>query len=100
MRYESSVTSISWIPSEAIPGITKMPFEVGLTHYDEPPPDQIDDLEALRVADRFRFARASSPMACVLSHGTPTVGKCISTRVNAPSRAAETKVHDQLVSVI
>ncbi|MFN2452502.1 MAG: cyclic nucleotide-binding domain-containing protein [Candidatus Dormibacteria bacterium] len=56
MRYESSVTSISWIPSEAIPGVTKMPFEVGLAHYDEPPPDQIDDLEALRVADRFRFA--------------------------------------------
>jgi hypothetical protein len=56
MRIESSVTSISWIPSEAITGMTKMPFEAGITHYDDPPPDVIEDLEALRAADRFRFA--------------------------------------------
>jgi hypothetical protein len=56
MRIESSVTSVSWIPSEAIAGLAKMPFEVGILHYDEPPPDVIEDLEALRVADRFRFA--------------------------------------------
>ncbi len=56
MRIESSVTSISWIPSEAITGMTKMPFEAGVTHYDEPPPDVIDGLDALRAADRFRFA--------------------------------------------
>jgi hypothetical protein len=56
MRIESSVTSISWIPSEAITGLAKLPFESGFTHYDDPPPDVIDDLEALRVADRFRFA--------------------------------------------
>jgi Cyclic nucleotide-binding domain len=56
MRIESSVTSVSWIPSEAIAGLAKMPFEAGVLHYDEPPPDVIDDLEALRVADRFRFA--------------------------------------------
>lgn len=56
MRIEHAVTSLSWIPSEAIPGVLKLPFERGLTHYDEPPPDRLDDLEALRVADRFRFA--------------------------------------------
>jgi len=56
MRIESSVTSVSWIPSEAVTGMAKMSFEAGITHYDEPPPDVIDDLEALRVADRFRFA--------------------------------------------
>lgn len=56
MRIESSVTSISWIPSEAITGLAKVPFEMGFTHYDDPPPDVIEDLEALRVADRFRFA--------------------------------------------
>jgi Cyclic nucleotide-binding domain len=51
------VTSISWIPSEAIAGLSaKLPFEVGVAHYDQPPPDVIDDLEALRAADRFRFA--------------------------------------------
>jgi hypothetical protein len=56
MRITSSVTSLSWIPSEAISGLTKLPFETGITHYDDPPPDSLDDLEALRQADRFRFA--------------------------------------------
>ena len=55
-RFESSVTAISWIPSEAITGPSKVPFEAGLTHYDDPPPDRIDDLEALRTSDRFREA--------------------------------------------
>jgi hypothetical protein len=56
MRIESSVTSISWIPSEAIAGMTKLPFSMGVAHYDDPPPDEIDDLGALQAADRFRFA--------------------------------------------
>lgn len=59
MRITSSVTSVSWIPSEAISGLAKMPFEAGITHYDEPPPDRLDGpdaIEDLRVADRFRFA--------------------------------------------
>jgi hypothetical protein len=56
VRHESSVTAISWIPSEAIEGLSKIPFELGVTHYDEPPPDHIDDIEALRKADRFREA--------------------------------------------
>jgi hypothetical protein len=55
-RFESSVTSISWIPSEAITGPSKIPFELGVTHYDETPPDHLEDLEALRTSDRFREA--------------------------------------------
>jgi hypothetical protein len=56
MRVESSVTAVSWIPSEAISGPSKVPFELGVTHYDEPPPDHLDDLEELRTTDRFREA--------------------------------------------
>src|SRR5436190_8494871 len=58
MRFERSVTSISWIPSEAIEGLPKLPFELGIGHYDEPPPDRLDagDLEMLRAGDRFREA--------------------------------------------
>ena len=56
MRIESKVVSISWIPMEAITGMPKLPFEAGITHYDLPPPDVIDDLEALRQADAFREA--------------------------------------------
>ena len=56
VRFESSVTAISWIPSEAITGPSKIPFEFGVTHYDEPPPDRIEDLQQLRRTDRFREA--------------------------------------------
>ena len=55
-RFESSVTSISWIPSEAITGPSKIPFELGVTHYDETPPDRLQDLDDLRKSDRFREA--------------------------------------------
>src|SRR5271165_5848471 len=56
MRYESSVTSLSWIPSEAVTGGTRVAFDAGIAHYDDPPPAEIADIEELRAADRFRFA--------------------------------------------
>lgn len=59
MRIESSVMSISWIPSEAVAAATlKLPFEMGIAHYDPPPPDVVTrgDLDELRAADRFRFS--------------------------------------------
>jgi hypothetical protein len=55
VRFESSVTSLSWIPREAVRGLTKLPFGV-VAHYDRPPPDVLEDLESLCTADRFRFA--------------------------------------------
>jgi hypothetical protein len=62
MRIEGSVTAISWIPSEAIEGLPKLPFELGVGHYDEPPPDRLEpgDLGRLRDADRFREANELS----------------------------------------
>ena len=33
-----------------------MAFDSGLSHYDEPPPGELGDIEELRAADRFRFA--------------------------------------------
>ena len=56
MRIESSVVSVSWIPSEALPGLNRLPFDAGVLHYDEPPPDRVDDVGALQAAGRFRFA--------------------------------------------
>lgn len=60
MHITSSTTSLSWIPSEAITGAMRLPFDLGVSHYDEPPPDRIDDLDALLAADRFRFANVLS----------------------------------------
>ena len=59
VRIESSITSISWIPSEALPGLARLPFEMGAAHYDQPPPDRLEGpgaIETLRAGDRFRFA--------------------------------------------
>lgn len=56
MRIESSVTAISWIPSEAVEGLPKIPFSMGVAHYDDPPPEVILDLDAMREADAFREA--------------------------------------------
>lgn len=56
MRIESSVTSISWIPSEAVEGLPKLPFTFGVAHYDDPPPDRVDQIETMHRADLFREA--------------------------------------------
>jgi hypothetical protein len=56
MRIEAAVTSVSWIPSEAVSGLTKAGFTAGMVHYDDPPPDHLEDLAALHKAERFRFA--------------------------------------------
>ena len=60
MQVDAAVTTISWIPSEAVTGPLNKPiFDSGLTHYDTPPPDDIGDLPPLgawMAEDRFRFA--------------------------------------------
>lgn len=48
MRIEACVTSISWIPFASIEGFTKIPFEMGIFRYDDPP------LRTLRNFDRNR----------------------------------------------
>ena len=58
MRVEKSVTAVTWIPSEAIEGMPKLPFELGMTSYDDPPPDRLGSgqLELLRDQNGFREA--------------------------------------------
>ena len=56
MRHGSCVTSLSWIPSEAVTGAGPVAFDTGFTHYDDPPPSELGDVGELRAADRFRFA--------------------------------------------
>src|SRR2546423_11785247 len=56
MKFESSVTAVSWIPFEAVQGFLAVPFEMGLAHYDEPLPSQLDDIDAWHGQDLFREA--------------------------------------------
>jgi hypothetical protein len=55
MRIEAQVTSVSWIPSEAVTGSFKVPFSVGMSHYDQAPPDPLTDIAELVENDRCRF---------------------------------------------
>lgn len=72
MRVESSVTSVSWIPSEAVTGHTRVPLDIGIGRYDDPPPDVIDDLAQLEAEGRFRFANALRAAIEVADDGTIT----------------------------
>ena len=60
MRIERTATSISWIPSDSIPGLVRLPFEKSLMHYDPPPPLTITDIESMRRRGEFRFANRLS----------------------------------------
>ena len=60
MRHQSSITSLSWIPSEAVEGSARVAFDKGLAHYDPPPPAKLTDIDELCEADRFRFANVLS----------------------------------------
>ena len=60
MRIESSVTSVSWIPSEVVSGLPKAAFAAGALHYDAPPPDVLGDVGELYAGEKFRFANRLS----------------------------------------
>jgi hypothetical protein len=94
VRIESSVTAVTWIPSEAIEGMPKLPFELGVAHYDEPPPDVLGDLDALRDADAFREANELRAWievegGKIVGHGHAGRGLVGSTRIRlGPARMA------------
>jgi hypothetical protein len=91
MRVDSSVTSITWIPSEAISGMPKMPFELGIAHYDDPPPDRIVDIEAMHENDLFREANELKAWievedGAVVGHGYEGEGRVGVTRIKLGRR--------------
>ena len=68
MQAESSISAISWLPSEAVTGIADVSFRVGFTHFDVPPPDHLGPdlpgtIAKLRAEDRFRFANRLAAFA-------------------------------------
>lgn len=77
---------MSWIPSEAMTGLMRLPMDVGLGHYDQPPPDRIDDIEAFVAERRCRFANRLTAWAemedgRILSSGSSGKGLVAATDV-------------------
>jgi Cyclic nucleotide-binding domain len=56
MRYERSVTAVTWLPFGLLDALPNLPLGIAVAHYDEPPPEVLGDLDELRDADRFREA--------------------------------------------
>ena len=54
MHIDSSITAVSWIPAGSVTGLARVPFSLGLTRYDDPPPARIDDLDAAQVKGSIR----------------------------------------------
>jgi hypothetical protein len=90
VRYEATATCLSWIPPTAVEGVFSLPFGLGVAHYDQPPPDELPDLEALLAADAIRFANQLHAWievedGQIISHGMTGGGRLGSTTVRLRS---------------
>ena len=91
MRITAEATCLSWIPPETVEGTTKLPFGLGIAHYDSPPPDSSPDLDALLAADAIRFANQLRAWieveeGHITTHGTAGGGRLGSTTLRLGSR--------------
>src|SRR5215471_6473562 len=91
MRYEATATCLSWIPPAAVEGMFRLPFGMGVAHYDQPPPDSAPDVEALLAADAIRFANQMRAWievdgGQITAHGMSGGGRLGSTTVRLRSR--------------
>ena len=87
-RITSSVTAVSWIPSEMVTGVARWAFDIGVTHYDEPPPDRIEGpehLDLLQANGRFRFVNELRAWADVLDGRIVDAGYSGRSRINSTS---------------
>ena len=71
----------------------KLPFEIGMSHYDEPPPDRLGNLDGLRQMDRFRFANELTGWievedGKIVGHGQAGSGPHGSTTLRVAGRSA------------
>jgi len=92
MRYEATATCLSWIPPTAVEGVFSLPFGLGVAHYDQPPPDQLPDVDTLLSADAIRFANQLHAWievedGQITAHGMSGSGRLGSTTVRLRSRS-------------
>jgi hypothetical protein len=91
LRHEALATCLSWIPPTAVEGVFSLPFGLGVAHYDQPPPDELPDVEALLAADAIRFANQLRGWievddGRIVSHGMSGGGQLGSTTIRLRSR--------------
>jgi hypothetical protein len=91
-RVEATATCLSWIPPQAVEGMFKLPFGLGVAHYDKPPPDSAPDVAGLLAADAIRFANQLQAWVEVrdgeiTDYGMSGHGRLGSTTVRLGSRA-------------
>ncbi len=90
MRTEASAACLSWIPPTAVEGVFGLPFGLGIAHYDEPPPDNTPDIDALLAAGAIRFANQlhawiETDDGRIVRHGMSGSGRLGSTTVRLGS---------------
>ena len=91
MRYQTGATCLSWIPPTAVEGVFSLPFGLGVAHYDQPPPDELPDVDALLSADAIRIANQLHAWievedGRIVAHGRTGGGRIGSTTVRLASR--------------
>ena len=94
----TTFTSVSWIPSEAMVGLMKLPMDVGLGHYDGPPPDRIDDIEAFVAADEIIAAQPlmnTPQISSSMTLSRENVFAILMSRRTPPGRIGSRKVPEQ-----
>jgi hypothetical protein len=87
---EASAACLSWIPPTAVEGAFRLPFGLGIAHYDQPPPDVAPDTDALLAADAIRFANQlrawiETDDGRIVKHGMSGGGRLGSTTVRLGS---------------
>ncbi|MGB9377950.1 MAG: hypothetical protein WCB04_10615, partial [Mycobacteriales bacterium] len=70
----------------------KLPFEMGVAHYDAPPPDTISDIDAFIGGDNCRFANQLGGWIDVedgkiVGHGVTGMGRIGSSTLRVRGRA-------------
>jgi CRP-like cAMP-binding protein len=92
-RIESSVTSVSWIPLDAMQGLQKLAADLRVSQWDLPPPDRLDNLDELIATGAIRFANQLRAWVEVeggriTAHGSLGGGRMCATTLRAGSRQA------------
>jgi hypothetical protein len=72
VRVESRVFSLSWVPSDVVTGVDRLPFAIGLARADAPPPDRVGDPHELVRAGRARQANELRAWVVFDEQGRPS----------------------------